>query len=549
MKYKSLSKTLGFFVGIVGFLSGHDLHAKVKHLTADIIVIGGGTAGCALTSILSQKHKVILLDAGTNQSNNPKISLPTNSGGLTNDVNTFFWELGHWVDTTNSPTGAPSFQPAVAGKVLGGGSSVNGMQFVRSTVGYFSRIEALTGDKDWGPTNAFKEYNRIETFNGVSGQFDPAVHGFKGPLNVRQCALNVPAATLFANSAATVTGVPVAPDYNDPSTPIGPFVYWQLTENPDETRAQSFLAYLQDKVKRTSENVYKGKNIILYTMARVERILFSDDHTPVAKGVKAVIDGEEFVFQAKKEIIVAAGFQSPVLLQLSGIGPKAILKAAGIDVVVDSPNVGQKMVNHPIFTVTGTGVIPVDPNPDPNNLYTGGAFLPDPTQPGDRSFQWIGIAGPGSFTIAALLLDADSQGTVGVFPSAPGSNPIHMPNVQFNYWSDPADLTSGVACYTQMYNTLVQMGLTPLAFLPLPGNTAGIQNYILSTYSEAYHWTGSCSMGTSISTAVVDSSGHVFGTKNLIVADITISPFNCLGNTQGIAYLIGNIIANKILND
>lgn len=548
MKYKSLSKTLGFFVGIVGFLSGHDLHAKVKHLTADIIVIGGGTAGCALTSILSQKHKVILLDAGTNQSNNPKISLPSNSGGLINDVNTFFWELGHWVDTTNPPTGAPSFQPGVAGKVFGGGSSVNGLQFVRSTVGYFSRIEALTGDSAWGPENAFKVYDQIETFNGISGQFNPAVHGFKGPLNIRQCALNAPVALTFASAVTVaVPGISVISDYNDPSTPNGSFVNWQLTENPDETRAQSFQAYLQGKVKRKSDNVYTGKNITLYGKARVEKILFSDDHTPVAKGVKAVIDGEEFVFQAKKKIIVAAGFQSPILLQLSGIGPKDVLNAANIDVVVNNPNVGHKMVNHPIFTLTGTGVVPVDPNPDPNNLYTGGAFLPDPTQPGDRGFQWIGIAGPGSFTIAALLLDAKSQGTLGVFPSAPGSNPIHMPNVQFNYWSDPADLASAVACYTQMYNTLVQMMLTPLG--PNPAVPANVQAYILSTYSEAYHWTGSCSMGTSISTAVVDSSGHVFGTKNLIVADITISPFNCLGNTQGIAYLIGNIIANKILNE
>jgi choline dehydrogenase len=544
MKYKSLSKTLGFFVGIIGLLSGHDLHAKVKHLTADIIVIGGGTAGCALTSKLSKKYKVILLDAGTNQSNNPQISLAANNGGLVNNVNYFFWELGHWVDT-HTPTGAPIFLPAVAGKVLGGGSAVNGLQFVRSTAGYFSGVEAITGDSDWGPTNAFTVYNDIETFNGVSGQYNPAAHGFTGPLNVRQCVLNPLAATSFANSTATVTGVPVISDYNNPSTPNGPFVNWQITENPNETRAHSFLAYLQDKVKLKSDNVYKGKNIILYTMARVEQILFSDDQIPVAKGVRAVVDGEEFIFQAKEKIIVAAGFQSPVLLQLSGIGPKAVLKAAGIDVVVDSPNVGQKMVNHPIFTLTGVGVVPVDPNPNPNNLYTGGAFLPDPSQPGNlgRSFQWIGIAGAGNFTIAALLLDAKSQGTIGVF----GSNPIRMPNIQFNYWTNPDDIASALACYGQMYLTLQDMGLTPLG--PDPVSPANVQAYILSTYNEAYHWTGSCSMGTSISTAVVDSSGHVFGTKNLVVADITISPLNCLGNTQGIAYLIGNIIANKILND
>jgi choline dehydrogenase len=547
MNYKNLAKTLGFFIGIIGLLLEHDLHAKPKQLTADIIVIGGGTAGCALTSKLSEKHKVILLEAGTDQSNDPLITQPTNSPNLMTNVNTYFWELGHWVDTQ---TGVPRFLPAVAGKVLGGGSSVNGLFFVRSTVGYFSGIEAITGDSDWGPTNVFKVYNDIETFNGIPGQYNPAVHGFKGPLNIRQCALNTPAATLFANSAAIVTGVPVISDYNDPSTPNGAFVNWQITENPDQTRAQSFQAYLQGKLKRKSDNVYEGKNIILYTKARVEKILFSKDRTPVAKGVKAVINGTEYILQAKKKVIVAAGFQSPVLLQLSGIGPQAILNAANIDVIVNNANVGQNMLDHPVFAVSGTGPIPVDPNPNPNNLFTGGVFFPDPTQPGnpDRGFQCVGTvspAAPNAFSIAIILLDAKSIETIGVF----GSNPIRMPNIQFNYFSNPADLASGVAGYTLMYNTLIQMGLTPLGILPVPGDTVGIQNYILLGYAETYHYVGSCAMGTSAATAVVDSSGNVFGTKNLVVADITISPLNCLGNTQGIAYLFGNIIASKILNE
>jgi len=547
MRYKSLSKNLGFFVGIIGLLSGHALQAKPKELTADIIVIGAGTAGCALTSKLSEKFKIILLDAGTDQSSNTLISVPSNNGAVSNQVNPFFWELGHCVDT-NTPTGAPIFLPGVASRVLGGGSSVNGLQYVRSTASYFSEIQAVTGDAAWGPANAFNVYKEIETFNGILGQYNPAAHGFNGPLNVRQCALNAPAATLFANSAATITGVPVSPDYNDPSTPNGPFVSWQVTENPDESRAQSYQAYLQRKLKRKSDSVYTGKNITMYTKARVEQILFSDDSTPVAKGVKAVIDGQEFILQAKKKIVLSAGFQSPVILQLSGIGDKAALKPTGINVIVDNPNVGRHMVNHPIFTLTGVGALPVDPSPNPNNLYTGGAFLPDPTQGNtDRAFQWIGIATPSktpvAFTIAALLLDAKSEGQIGII----SSNPLRMPTFQFNYFTDPADIASGIACYGQMYDTLVQMGLTPLG--PNPASPMDVQTYILSTYGEAYHWVGSCSMGTSADTAVVNSSGDVFGVKNLAVADITISPVNCLGNTQAIAYLIGNIVASKILNE
>jgi choline dehydrogenase len=550
MKYKSLSKTLGFFVGIIGLLSGHNLQAQ--ELTADIIVIGGGTAGCALVSKLSEKYKVILLEGGTDQSSNPQILQPTNGAALGFQINEFFWELGHWTAPNGAIPGLYRYFPGFAGKVLGGGSSINGLRYIRSTASYFSALQAITGDNAWGPTNAFNVYNNIETFFGIPGQFNPSAHGFDGPLNIRQCAFNSPEALVFANAVAAETGVSLITDYNDPATPLGSFVNWQLTENPDETRSQSFQAYLQGKVKRKSANVYKGKNILIYTNTKVEQILFSDDQTPVAKGVKAVVDGEEFIFQAKKKIVLAAGFQSPVILQLSGIGPKEMLRGPGIRVVVDNPNVGKTMFNHVSFTLAATGALSVDPDLNANNLYTGGAFLPDPTRPGDtdRGFMWIGKANttamPNSFTITALLLNAKSQGAIGVI----SSDPLRMPIFQFNYFDNPEDMASAISCYGQAYNTLVtQMGLTASASLPNPANPALVETYIRGTFKGVFDYVGTCAMGTSADNAVVDSSGNVFGVKNLAVADITISPITFRGNTQALGFLIGNIIASKILHE
>lgn len=517
--------------------------------TVDYIIVGGGTAGCVLASRLQSKGTVLCLEGGLIQDNNPLIAQPTAAGSLVlNYTNDFFWPLGHArVDV------APDNKrfPAVAGETLGGGSSVNGMQYVRGSSSFFADWQTISGDADWGPINATNVYKALEKFNGVPGQFNPAAHGFTGPVDIRQAALNVQAATIFQAACATASGYPAISDYNDPATPIGPFLYWQLFEQPSGIRESSSTAYLQGTLTQKEPNIFVTANnrLVVYTQAHVTKVLFSSAigaSQPRASGVKAIVSGNETVFFARKKVILCSGFQSPLLLQASGIGDPALLNSLNIPVVVNNPNVGKNMENHPIFSLTATGTVPPATTPDPNGLYSGGAELPDPSVGGTtRALQFIGIAtpgAPGAFTIATLLLKAKSLGTVNLlYP-----DPLRMPIYDFNYFTDPADIATAVAAYDIMYRTLVGMGLTPLGPDPVT-QPAAVVTYILTTYSQAYHWTGACRMTQSAATGVVDNTGHVFGVSDLIVADITIIPTSPTGNCAAPAFLIGNIIANKLL--
>ncbi|CAN5162749.1 choline dehydrogenase [soil metagenome] len=527
------------------FSHASDLNADTPNgCTADYIIVGGGTAGCVLAKLLQEIGTVLVCEDGKNQDTNPFITDPTLNGNLVLDAtNLLFAPLGH---ATVQATPDNKRFPAVVGETLGGGSSVNGLQAVRGAPSTFVEWEAISGDSDWGPANDFAQYIAMETFNGVPGQFNPAAHGTSGPIDIRQAAKNVQAATQFSN-ALVALGYPFSPDYNDPATPVGSFLYWQLFEQPDGSRESSSTAYLEETLNQLSTDVYVSDNnrMILYTAAHVTKVLFSQKTgaLPKAVGVQAIVNGQQQVFFARRKVILAAGFQTPLLLQLSGIGDATLLNNLQIPVIFDNANVGQHMLNHPIIVLTGTGTVPFPVNPDPNGLYDGGAQLPDPSvMSPDRAFELIGIATPPTaFTIATLILGAQSEGTINLLYS----DPLRMPEYAFNYFMNAADLTSTEAAYGIMYNTLVQMGLTPLG--PNPANTVAVEAYIFANYSQAYHWTGSCRMAQSAATGVVDSTGHVYGVQDLIVADITIIPVNPSGNTADPAFLVGNVIANKLI--
>lgn len=244
---------LVYCMGIFG-LNAHDSHQeKPCECSAEYIIVGGGTTGCVLARRLSEHHSVILLEAGLIQDNDPLISDPLNNGNLVlGYTNEFFMPLGH--SLYGRAFDNRRFA-GIAGELLGGGSSVNAMQYVRGTKAYYAAWEALVKDSSWGPKNVFNEFKKMETFFGVPNQFKPKAHGEHGPIDVRQATNNLPASNEFVQ-AIVDQGYPGPIDYNDPKYPIGAFAYWQLNQKPDKMRESSSTAYLEGYLRKKTNNLY-----------------------------------------------------------------------------------------------------------------------------------------------------------------------------------------------------------------------------------------------------------------------------------------------------
>lgn len=533
--------------------------------TSDVIIVGAGNAGCALAKLLARKYSVTVLEAGYDQSDDPDIVIPSRSGTLVlNRTNRYFYPLGHATGPSSISTDR---LPGVAGEIVGGGSSINGMQIVRGTAQFYDQIAAGVYDPAWDAAHASQIYRELETFNGVTA-YDPAAHGHSGPVDIRQSVLNLQAASVFTDAviAEQTISFPSFPaglvDYNSFTTPLGAYQYWQVTQTstPTHERESSYTAYLKAGLvqSRRNCNLYEAVDtccpLQLWVRARFQQLHWAPCTSKArVEGVTVAIEGVCQTFWARKYVILCTGFQTSAFLQTAGIGDGPYLKSLGIDVIVHNPNVGQHMINHPIIALTGLvpegGPNPFDLLPgtyDREGLYSGGAQLPDAE--GRRGFQMIGITSPNipgqaptAFTIASLILEAESKGEIRIFDR----DPNRIPEFTFNYFSAPADVAKGVDIYTRSYNVLVRMGLVPLGPDPV-SDPAGVETYVKTRFSQAYHWVGMNRMTSSRATGVVDSNGRVFGTQNLLIGDISIVPQNPMGNTQAIAYWVANVLAKKL---
>ena len=523
----------------------------------DFIIVGAGTAGCLIANILNTKtnYSICLLEGGQNYDYDKEIMDLTLSGELqTRYGQKYYWPLGdethelrmryHCKDYCPNNSKYENHFPYAGGKLFGGSSSINGVQFVKGTVAFFDRIESITGDPLWSAQNAFHSYNQIEKFQGTTT--DSQYKGLKGHLPIRQ---TTPTAMTqkFANAITRVTNQVEVIDYNDPNTPIGGFQTWQLTSFPNGSRGSSSRAYLEPllRINKNEQNCYLSKNgrLKVFANAQVQSIVFNQNKKAI--GVNVTINGQAQKIYCNQKLILSAGIQSPFILLNSGIGPSSDLKKAGIDVVVDNPNVGKNLLNHPIINVFGTANSEDKGLARPDDLYVGGAFLNSETvRDGLRDFQLIG-SNPktGSFSIIGLLLTAESQGYIKII--APNQFQFN-----FNYLQNPKDMEKMKELVIMMTEILDDMGNGYKTTLPgkdIVEDDKKLEKYILEGLSQAHHYVGTCKMASVKDCGVVNSNGEVYGVKNLIIADDSILPILNDGNTSATAYLVGYIIAHKIL--
>ncbi len=289
----------------------------------DFVVVGAGAAGCVLANRLtaSGRHSVLLLEAG-GADRNPWIHIPLGYGKL------FTNPKVNWLYSSEPQAGAGNRRIAQPrGKVLGGSSSINGLLYVRGQREDYDRWRDL-GNAGWGYADVLPYFRKTEDQQRGADEY----HGVGGPLSVSDPSEPHPLVEAYL-AAAEECGYRRNPDFNG-ATQEG-FGYNQLTLRKG-FRSSAATAYLRPARRRG--------NLTVITHAHATRILFSGQS---ATGVEYLRAGKLGSAVARREVIVAGGsFNSPQLLQLSGVGQAALLQSFGIHVVANLPGVGMNLQDH-----------------------------------------------------------------------------------------------------------------------------------------------------------------------------------------------------------
>ena len=302
---------------------GNGVASPEAGLEFDYVVVGAGSAGCVLAARLSEsgRNSVLLLEAGPKDSN-IWIHVPLGYGKLFNEKSV------NWMYQTEPEPeldGRSVFQPR--GKVLGGSSSINGLLYVRGQHEDYDRWRQR-GNLGWGYDDVLPYFKRAENQQRGGDEY----HGAGGPLWVSDWRHDDPLSEAFVK-AAVETGIPYNPDFNG-ATQEGAGFFQTTTRRG--RRASSAFCYLRPA---------KGRgNLHIETDAYAQRLLFEGRR---AQAVEFRQHGVVRTARARKEILVSSGaYNSPQLLQLSGVGPAELLKQHGIAVVLDAPGVGNDLQDH-----------------------------------------------------------------------------------------------------------------------------------------------------------------------------------------------------------
>ncbi|MFB9328697.1 GMC family oxidoreductase [Paenibacillus aurantiacus] len=524
---------------------------KVKKLIYDYIVVGTGPAGAVMAKTLSddKKTSVLVLEAGERKDRDRPIRDSTFAPELEESFfPQYFWQ-GEGVPQIGVDD--RSFE-WTTGRLAGGGSSINGEQYVRPTADVLSQWERLLGPV-WSPEQALRHFKRLEHYNGETTNKN--AHGYHGPIDIRQ-APSQPTrmAGKLVSAIEKATGFNEILDYNDPKTPLGPFTRWQLYQQPSGRRVSSSTALLSSGIATPNGFGVNGRQLRIFFKTTVLRILFNGQQ---AIGIEFLKEGKYQRAYANKKVILSAGINSPQILMLSGIGPAQQLNEAGIPVIVDNPNVGNRLKNHTLnFATFSTNPNdPPLPAGDPSALYTGGAFLPDPT-PGSnhnrRAVQLIGIGGQDTLTIAILYLKPKSRGDIRI----QSNDPLQIVLADEAFLSDPRDLETLKSIYrTYIIQIAAELeAIDPAYRLLSPtvdviNDDEQLERFIQETFDHNHHQQSFLRMAPRRKGGVVNSRGEVHGVKGLVVADASLVPYTVDGNTSAAAYLIGFTIAQQLLGN
>ena len=529
-------------------------------ISADYVIVGAGSAGCAMAYRLSQAGASVLVIEHGGTDAGPLIQMPA---ALSYPMNMARYDWGYMSEPEPHLGGRRLVVPR--GKVIGGSSSINGMVYVRGHAHDYDHWSEV-GASGWAYADVLPYFKRMENWHDGGHGGDASWRGTDGPLHITRGPRTNPLFHAFVK-AGEQAGYPVTGDYNGHQQEgFGPFeqTVWK------GRRWSAANAYLRPALRRQNCDLING-------LAR--KIVIEDGR---ATGVEIERGGQIQQIKANREVIIAASsINSPKLLMLSGIGPAAHLAEHGIDVVADRAGVGQNLQDHlevyfqlaakqPItlykhwnifskavigaqwlFTKTGLGAS--------NNFESCGfirsrAGLSYP----DIQYHFLPIAvrydGQASaeghgFQAHTGPMRSPSRGTV----SLRSSDPREAPKILFNYMSTEQDWTDFRTCLRLTREIFAQPAFEPhVKHEILPGadlqTDDELDGFIREHAESAYHPCGTARMGRADDPdAVVDPECRVIGVDNLRLADSSIFPRITNGNLNGPSIMVGEKAADHIL--
>lgn len=396
--------------------------------------------------------------------------------------------------------------------------------YVRPTPFVLKQWEKAGGPQ-WSPENATRSFQELENYHGQAA--DPNVRSTKGRLSIRQNYHEVPGLVKkLVSSYEKALGYPEIQDYNDPKTPVGPFSRWQLYQYPDGRRASASAAFLSDDVVSPEGKGANGRQLTVKYQATAAKVLF--DNNKRAKGVRYIQAGETAEAIANKKAIVCAGLHSTQLLMLSGIGPREVLEAAGVETVYANPNVGAHLADdsctNAVFSVNPKDIEELAQK-DPNAKIHSGAFLPAPGIKGETNERSIQImatgAMPQALYFSILCVNPKSCGNLKI----QSSDPLKIMLGDFGFLTEDEDVETLMAALrayiVPMARELEKADPAYKLLSPSPDVLADdqkLRRYVIDSFIHTYHDQCALPMGTE-QDGVVDGWGEVYGVKDLVVAD------------------------------